>query len=30
MISTEKPSIIMVNRQQMADVMAKQEVTLSF
>ena len=26
----EKPSIIMVNRQQMADVMAEQEVTLSF
>lgn len=26
----EKPSIIMVNRQQMADVMADQEVTLSF
>ncbi|MCL4110052.1 UNVERIFIED_CONTAM: hypothetical protein GTU68_038269 [Idotea baltica] len=26
----EKPSIIMVNREQMADVMADQEVTLSF
>jgi len=26
----EKPSIIMVNRQQMAEVMADQEVTLSF
>lgn len=26
----EKPSIIMVNRKQMADVMAEQEVTLSF
>ena len=26
----EKPSIIMVNREQMADVMAVQEVTLSF
>ena len=26
----EKPSIIMVNRQQMSDVMAEQEVTLSF
>ena len=26
----EKPSIIMVNREQLADVMAEQEVTLSF
>ena len=26
----EKPSIIMVNRSEMADVMAEQEVTLSF
>lgn len=26
----EKPSIIIVNREQMADVMAEQEVTLSF
>jgi len=26
----EKPSIIMVNREQMSDVMATQEVTLSF
>ncbi|MGK0269791.1 MAG: tRNA 2-thiouridine synthesizing protein C [Cocleimonas sp.] len=26
----EKPSIIMVNREQLSDVMAEQEVTLSF
>ena len=26
----EKPSIIMVNRQQMSDVMSQQQVTLSF